>query len=130
MSKTVSHNSVVIIFNNSLNNILLRAVCNLNQAAKGRVTIGDKEVHLLPIAPSHISEEVDQLELDRGTVYRGMRDGALRVFELFAPAMNLPPELSPAELVDLVFPLSLLNVSCITDATAVESTSFGIDISA
>jgi len=44
-------------------------------------------VHLLPVAPTAGNEEVGQLEMSRGKLMTGMRDGALRILDIFLPAI-------------------------------------------
>lgn len=85
---------------------------NLNKASTGPregVTIDGHNAHILPIAPSDTAPEVDQLEIDRAIILGGMRSGARRVFEIFLPAMDMPAEFSPESLVDIIFPISILN---------------------
>jgi len=44
-------------------------------------------VHLLPVAPSETCDEISQLEMNQGTILRGMKDGARRVLQIFLPSM-------------------------------------------
>lgn len=103
----------------------------MNEGALGAengVNVKGRNVHILPVAASPSSIEVGQLDQDRELVLSGMRDGALRVFELFAPQMRLPDDIKPSDLVDMVFPLSLLLTpsSDIQDETDVIATkTFG-----
>lgn len=52
---------------------------------------GDLEmvVHVLPIAPRYGCEEVRQLETNRDKLTQGMRDGALRVLEIFGEGVGI-----------------------------------------
>lgn len=105
------------------------AVLTLNRASKGPVegvSAGDgRTAHILPIAPSQTASEVDQLEVNRATILQGMRDGARRVFEIFLPAMDLPSEFTPDSLVDMIFPLSILNQT-VDAQIQTESVTYGM----
>lgn len=83
---------------------------------------------MLPIAPLDCPE-VDQLELDRAALLQGMRAGALRVFDLFCPAMNLPEDLSTEDLTNMVFPLSILENTLAQDTydNGIEMVTYGMD---
>jgi len=103
-------------------------VLTLNRASKGPrdgVTIDGRSAHILPIAPSQTAAEVDQLEINRAAVLEGMRGGARRVFEIFLPAMDLPSEFSPDSLVDIIFPLSILNQT-VDSRIQTETITYGI----
>lgn len=52
----------------------------LNEGAKGKnVSINGKSVYMLPIAPGIDCKEIDQLELGRKKILKGMQDGCRRV---------------------------------------------------
>jgi predicted patatin/cPLA2 family phospholipase len=83
----------------------------LNEAAKGSaqgVAVNGKNVHVLPLAPSDGSPEVNQLESNREKILVGMRDGARRVFEVFMPAMAIDATYIEAFLQD-VLPAEILS---------------------
>ena len=96
----------------------------LKHAATGAaVEVNGRQAHVLRIAPTGPAREevreVGQLETDRETVLRGMRAGALAVFERFGglvardgggilQAHSRATTFSPGELVDMVLPMSIL----------------------
>lgn len=69
----------------------LSIVLLLNEGAKGLVdgiNIGNKNIHLLPIAPIGDVTEVSQLETRRENIIYGIRTGARRVLEIFWPILS------------------------------------------
>ena len=65
-------------------------IVRLNDAARGPpegILVGNRAVHMLPIAPAAGCREVGQLETSRGKILSGMRDGARRTLQLFLPSL-------------------------------------------
>ena len=62
-----------------------------------------RRAHLMAIAPSSGSKEVDQLATKRDDIVQGMVDGATAVLEAFGSSMELPQEFHQ-EALEIVFP--------------------------
>ena len=84
-------------------------ILRLNEGSKGsKVSINGKSAYLLPIAPGVQCKEVDQLELDRGKILRGMQDGCRQVLKIFAPELDLP-EACVEDMLQMILPDSILS---------------------
>jgi predicted patatin/cPLA2 family phospholipase len=83
-------------------------ILRLNEGSKGKkVMVNGKGAYLLPIAPGVHCKEVDQLELDREKILRGMQDGCRQVLRIFAPELNLP-ESCVEDMLQMILPDSIL----------------------
>ena len=81
----------------------------LNEGAKGSdVKVNGKSVYLLPIAPGRACKEVDQLELGRERILRGMQDGCRQVLQIFVPELGLPDS-CVEDMVQMILPDSILD---------------------
>ena len=81
----------------------------LNEGAKGNdVKVNGQSVFLLPIAPGSTCKEVDQLELGRERILRGMQDGCRQVLQIFVPELGLPDS-CVEDMVQMILPDSILD---------------------
>lgn len=81
----------------------------LNEGAKGKeVNVDGKHVYLLPIAPGIDCKEVDQLELGRAKILKGMQDGCRQVLKIFVPELGLP-EACVEDMLQMILPDTILD---------------------